>query len=305
MSIIDSNYLKLISEFSEIKIDVEIQDDSYLLAKDGDLSNLIVYYRYIIRFQHDFIVYDTIHQQVKVRDAYFKSIQKLANMFYREINDIIELEGTDLIVYNKISDIYLHFKEIDGFYFQNNHTKLWEHKHTNENYTYLKDSQEQSVDLGEVDFFLQSAYKIQKDTIAQILLFLKEKLKMLELFKDQTTSKSNPDKTSNKKALERLDRYQTALVFDYLAKAGIIHSHSYNIISKLVSQLTGHSQKTFRSLCFNQIWQIKSGQQGNKIEIKKNPAYNLEKVKDAFDGMMKEITSDIRKNQESLQHSKM
>ena len=296
MSISDSSYLKLVTEFSELNIDVHVSDLSYLYSLDGSTDNIEVYYRFFITFQHDFIIPDTTNKQFELFYKYSTHLEDLKVKYYREINELLDEEGFDIVTYNRLTDHKIHFQELLNHYKQDSSTKQWEHKKEVVHYFYPEDNKEYPIFFNEVTFFIHSAIEFHYTIINQIINYLNEKLSIFIQFKDQIQKKPSFTQINSKQKSAILDKYQTALLFDYLAKAYVIQDLSYNNISKLVSQLTGHSFTNLRNFCFNHIWEVKSGQSGNKIEIMKNPAYNLEKVKEVHLSILKEINSDIDKN---------
>lgn len=92
-----------------------------------------------------------------------------------------------------------------------------------------------------------------------------------------------------------LDRYQTALLFNYLKERKIILEYSATALGTLTGLLTGHSPNTLEKKGFGAIENIKADhpESINKVESKGIQNYNLNKIRAELELIIKEIDKDI------------
>jgi len=101
-----------------------------------------------------------------------------------------------------------------------------------------------------------------------------------------------------------LDKYQTALLFDYLRKKELIlrvYEENNDALSKLVAALTGHSDQNLRTKDgFGAIANIKSDNLKNKLKADSSN-YNLNVVRKALLLIISQIDEDIMTENKRVQ----
>lgn len=146
------------------------------------------------------------------------------------------------------------------------------------------------------------------------LVLLKELLITNQSFGQESAQAGNMLDVDNEEKLPKsitgpnetpLDRYQTALLFHYLKERKIILQYSAVALGKLVGLLTGHSSNTLTKKGFGAIANIQSDKPDsvNKNESKGIRNYNLNKVKSELTQIIKDIDSEISR-QEKLSQKK-
>lgn len=282
----------------------QLEDEIALKINAGE--ELRPFWHFEMRFNQDFTVVSN-----EIPDRHFKyenHLSKLKNEFYRDISqDIDELPIKESL--NILTDYQVRFKECTSYFyptkrkFKTTHSKTtivtYNHKKIHKVLDSKKDMQINDI-LEELS--IDSFVSAQKECLDQIITFLDSKKQTIELVIDQESKTSNkPSKGNNNHTpIEKLDKYQSALLFHYLKHAGATYDHlSYNKLAPLIHQLTGHSQNNLRTECLNQIQEIKMGDVGNKLELIKNKAYNLEQVKVVLRDMINELERDLKNNRDS------
>lgn len=292
--LIGSAFDKLVRDFSEIKIEVKPLDlynnYSYIDEHGNDLSGKE--YLYNILFQSDFFI--ARDSEYPTRE-YYDYLRRLKNEYYREINDQIENFIDKELVLNDLSNHRLQFEEIKRLY----KTDLIESETPTEdnvlhsNVVIVEDSKK-PVNHTYYSNTTNMLLRIQLIEIQNIIKFLQEKTEITKTFLETIRQVSKRNKL--KEPLKKLDRYQTALLFYYLNETGIIQYKSSNEIAPLVQSLTGHSAHNMQTEAFNKIINVKKGDAGNKIEVKKNRSYNLIKVKNVVLEILEFVNADLEKN---------
>jgi len=297
--IIGSAFHKLVREFSEIKIEIKPIDVSYKYENGDEYGNVSVgkEYQYHILFQGDFIIKRDADYPTK---EYYDFLVNLKNEYYREINDHIENFIDKELVLNDLSNHKLQFEELIRLYKideESNNIVTSDNFFSHKN-VIVEEDEYKPVNLAWMIRISNNLFQNQLHEIHNIILFLKEKIEIVKSFLE--TIRQATKKNKFKKPLEKLDRYQTALLFFYLNEAGLIQYKSSNEIAPIVQSLTGHSAHNMQTKAFNKIPDVKKGQAGNKLKISNNKSYNLIEVKNTILEILRMVNDDLEKNK-SLQ----
>jgi hypothetical protein len=292
--LIGSAFDKLVRDFSEIKIELRPTDE-YISYYDIDQHDNYISgkeYLYNILFQGDFLIRFNSEYPLK---EYYDYLLKLKNEYYREINDHIENYIDKELVLNDLSNHRLQFEEIRRLYkndlIKNEPLSNDIILHDN---VFVQEVKDKPADHVYFTIIANRILKIQLIEIQNIITFIQEKF---EITKGFLESKRQVDKKNKSKTpLDKLDRYQTALLFYYLNESGIIQYKSSNEIAPIVQSLTGHSAQNLQTEAFNKIFDVKTGKAGNKLKINSDKSYNLKIVKDAILEVLRMVHNDLEKN---------
>ena len=124
-----------------------------------------------------------------------------------------------------------------------------------------------SIESSELNKIRSVFLSVQVNEINKILDTLTEKIKIVETYSGSNSNKHTAN-LKNNPPLEKLDLYQTSLLFFYLNEVGVIKYKSSREIAPIVSQLTGHSEQNLRTEAFSKIIDVKRGLVGRKSSIK-------------------------------------
>jgi len=306
MKIYERKYQKLIEEFSKIEVEIEYGEKSYpdadnLVDKDDEVHGpqFDIVWPFTLVFNKNFRCNSYMEDPGK---EYLSFLDDERNKFYEEIKTYIEEEENENKILVELHDIKLRFEDVKLFYYvayEANRKKRVYNKdiYSHSRISIIKNDDKkhgrQLMDERIISIFLE----IQIDSIIRIEKYLESKIEFLE--KHKFVSDSIDEKISGRKLIpiEKLDRYQTALIFSYLRDVGAIKDKSSNSISPIISRLTGHSENTLRNKGFDKIWQIKAGKEGNKTKLLTEPDYNLKKVKNIILEILSMVNDDLKKNE--------
>jgi len=242
---------------------------------------------------------------VDIEPTYKRHIDKLCKSFFQEISTEID-ENNKVQILNMLTDYSQMFRDLkEGFILvtitrKNYYNELTDNVCLPINFDKIVD-QFSIHRLGHLRILFNSFYKTQNETINKILEFIEMKLKILNVGEHnakEATKRIPPSRSNNK--TEKLDRYQTALLFHYLEELEVINKNSYITQAEIINRLTGISAQKLRSDGLNKIWEIKSGALGNTIELRTDPAYALKGIKKLFEEILVRIDADLRKNLENI-----
>jgi hypothetical protein len=243
---------------------------------------------------------------------------------------------TDTIRYGNIPDDYYLLNEIEKEVFnyppkdsilliENCLSKIEQLKEKGESIINFVSVDDYNIDFGEyLPASEQKTNETKKELFAAVstelnlfelkLIQLKELLITNQNFGQESVQSRNMLEIDNEEKLPKpisgpnetpLDRYQTALLFHYLIDRKIILQYSASAMGRLVGALTGHSPNTLEKKGFGAIAAIKSdhSEAVNKNESKGIKSYNLKKVKSELTQIIKDIDTEISR-QEKLSQKK-
>ncbi len=312
MKIFERAAYNLLNQFQKAEAEIRPIKDSQTKKLENETAIKIAsgedfgpYWHFSMRFNQDFSV-----NSANIPDKHFEyenHLSKLKNEFYRDISeDIDELPIKESL--NTVTDFLTRFNECSPYYYKterqyktiNSETTILTYQHRRIHKEFETNSENEINDILE-ELAINCFISVQKECLDQIISFLANKKNAIEISFEQgnsTSYKSPPGNVDNSK-IEKLDRSQTALLYDYLKNVGVIKDLSSNKLAPLISELTGFSKKNLRTDGLDKIWEIKSGKIANKIESKGNPEYNLQKVKEVILEILQNVNQDIKKNKES------
>lgn len=314
MKIDDKPGLELIAEFQNIEIEIKVLGQSYV---NGDLieilgdedscdpSTLSIEWSFEFKFNNDFIVHHLDYG--KPRLDYKDFIIKKVNDFYREIGDLVEKDSDYSEKMIILNDYRTRFTLISEVYTEEEYSYcrikciLLNHKNVR-----IKKDSDNNISEYEFKNILHSFLIIQKQAISNILFFLESKIELLREIGNYEVVKAKTRGTTRKiEPIETLNKYQTALLFDYLKDTGAIHTFQANTLAPLISQLTGHSEHNIRTEALNKIIDIKKGSIGDLRQIIKDPDVNIRVVRNIIKSILSKIDEDLDKNKKLRENKKL
>jgi hypothetical protein len=312
MKIDDKPGLELIAEFQKIEIEITVKEESSINGdlveffgdsySDDPLTFFTEWY-FEFKFNNDYIVHNK--DCSKTRFEYKDYISKEVNDFYREIGDVVEDDlpfSEKMIILNDYKTKFLLLSEMykeDVYQYCNLRFNFLNHSNIR-----IEQDSDKNISKFELKQILHSFLTIQKQSILDILFFLESKISLLREISNYESIKSK-SKGSIKRIepIKNLNRFQIALLFDYLKAAGAIHVFSANTLAPIINQLTGHSENTLRTEALNKIIDIKKGKVGDKTQIFKEPDKNINVVKSIILSILTRIDEDLDTNKK-LRESK-
>lgn len=305
MKIADKPGEELVAEFSEVQVNVNIYNDG---AVYGRLLDLFVpgysdeqvltaeetdqCYRYFFSFQFEGFV---------TPEDYKNYIERRFNEFKRELGDLIESDESLATRLEILENYRIEFEQLKTYYLPEVDIYSIDYK------SYLKHKNEKITYSSEKKIFESNLLKdkseflsIQLNIIERCLIYIKSKVDIVKfVVESEAKKKGKVVRQTPEETINKLDIYQSALLFSYLMKAGaILPFDSNNKLAPIISDLTGHSAQILRTECLNQIVDIVKGKQGNIPELIKSQSYNLDRIEE----VIREISGRIREDR-SRYHS--
>jgi hypothetical protein len=287
-------YYKLIEEFSNISIRILVSNEQYsgeVVHDEFEDDFYPIFWSFDVCFQNDFIL--KWNQLQPIKKEYENWLDNLTMRFNRELNDEIENCQNQFELLNLLTDYKLKFSELKNNYLP---IGLWEdgvESITNDRISYLY-PENKSIEEKELRKIKSALLWVQVNELTKILETIDSKINLVNSFSGGN-KKTMPIKR-NIPPLEKLDLYQTSLLFFYLDEVGAIKYNSSREISPIVSQLTGHSEQNLRTEAFSKIIDIKRGLVGRKPLLQQNPSLNIAKVKEIVLEILHKINDDLEKN---------
>lgn len=294
----------LLNEFSYNKVDIEIKDTfvhdiSHPACYENGLMYYPELYNFEFTFNSDFHVDSMDEHEINLE--YLKFIHEKEENLLQELDESINTGTSFLKINNQLRSYKLRFnKLLSNYYYEEcvylsvtyNWLRCIVYEENISEFKIINDSKKWKI--------LHSFLVVQKNAIENILKILDDKIDLISSYESSIGEKSKQEYPKDRKAIEKLDQYQFVLLFDYLNKAGVVKaSSSYNVYAKDLSKLSGFSQQNLRSKCLPKIWEIKTGKIGNILQIRKDPDYNLKKLKNLIIEINNEIFKDLDKNKTS------
>ncbi len=311
MKIYENVAYQLLDEFKSSDFEIIELDGPYNGYLENPLSKYFdteeedkEYWHFELVFKNDFR--NSSVGISEIEPNYKTHIEKLCKSFFREISTEID-ESHDLRLLNMLTDYRQSFKS-----FMKDYSKVTIKKSTyfDEDSKQLflplnfdQISQEYSkLRIGHLRILFSSFYTTRVNAINNVYDFLEKKLQILN--KESTNyierNKELPQNKSQKR-IEKIDRYQIALLFHYLEETELINKNSYVTQAEIINRLTGISAQKLRTECLNKIWEIKSGRTGNSELLKTNSAYALMGIKNILKEILGKVELDLKKKFENNQ----
>ena len=299
MKIADKPGEELVAEFSKVEVTVNIYDDG---AIQGTLLDLFVpaYNEgYILNeeefaecFVHFFSIkfdgYDT-------PEDYKNHIERRFNEFKRELGDLIESDESLTTKLEILENYRIEFEQLKTYYLPEIDIYSIDYK------SYLKHKNEKITYSSEKKIFESNLLKdkseflsVQLNIIERCLILIKSRIDIVKFVEDTEVKKQGKVvRKTPEETIKKLDIYQSALLFNYLIKAGaILQFDSNNKLAPLISDLTGHSAQILRTECLNKIIDIVKGAEGNIPELIKRKSHNLDRVESVVTEILGRIRED-------------
>jgi hypothetical protein len=299
MKIADKPGEELVAEFSEVQVTVNIYDDG---AFHGRLLELFVpaYMEgYILNEEesaHCYVHFFSIKfEGYAAPEDYKNYIERRFNEFKRELGDLIESDESLTTKLEILENYRIEFEQLKTYYLPEIDIYSIDYK------SYLKHKHEKITHSSDKKIFESNLLKdkseflsVQLNIIERCLILIKSRIDIVKFVEDTEVKKQGKVvRKTPEETIKKLDIYQSALLFNYLIKAGaILPFDSNNKLAPIISDLTGHSAQILRTECLNQIVDIVKGTQGNIPELLRRKSHNLDRI----EAVIAEIQGRIRED---------
>jgi hypothetical protein len=314
MRIDDKPGLELIAEFQDIEIDIKVLEKSdingdfvkfFQDAYSDDPLTFFTEWRFELKFNKDFTVQglDFSNPQFEYKDF----ISKKLNAFFREIGDVLEADSQYAEKLIFLNDYKTKFTLISEMYAEE------VYPYCNLKYIFLNHNNiriiidsDKNISEHNKKHIIHSFLTIQKQVISNILFFLDSKIEILREIGTYELNNVKSNKSTKKlEPIDKMNKFQSALLFNYLQDNGAIHPMVPYKLAPLISQLTGHSEQKLRTEAFSNLVDVKKGKAGDKTQLQKDPDINLKIVKDTVKSILKSIDEDLEKNRKLRESKKL
>lgn len=299
MKIADKPGEALVAEFSDVQVSINIYEDGAIYGRLLDLllpgyseGDILTDEEFDLCFRYFFSIQ---FEGYATPEDYKNYIERRFNEFKRELGDLVESDEPLAARLEILENYRIEFEELKELYLPEIDIYSIDYKsylkHKNEKITYSSDKKIfESNLLKEKSKFLS----IQLNIIERCLIHIKSKIDIVKFVVDSEGKKqSKVIRKTPEETIKKLDIYQSALLFNYLIKAGaILPFDSNNKLAPIISDLTGHSAQILRTECLNQIVDIVNGTQGNIPELLRRKSHNLDRI----DAVITEIQGRIRED---------